>query len=213
MLPDEQCVCLRCLSLFPRAHAERHGNEVEYKLVGRFPLEHATTFCYYLRGNLYSQLIRHSKYSDRPWLNTQLARLFVQELRLAAQADGQSGWPYDVDVIVPIPVHLFRLLHRGYNQAEAIAEGLSSAWSIPVVNNCLYRRRYTKSQVGLSRHNRLQHPEGTFAVRHPDRLAFKHVLLVDDVLTSGATIVAAADALLQAAEGVRISVLTLSMTL
>ena len=210
LLPQEDALCLTCLATLPRVRAEKPCNEVERKLFGRFPFEHATSFFFYSRSDNYGSIIRQSKFLDRPWLNARLTRLFVQELRLAADDSGECGWPYDIEVIVPIPLHTFRLLSRGYNQSVAIAEELSRLWNVPLSTSCLYKSRFTTSQVGLSGSERLRHEEGTFAVRHPERLASRHVLLVDDVLTTGATIQAAADALLAAVPGVRISVLTLS---
>jgi len=210
MLPQEEGVCLRCLAILPRVRAELPDNEVERRLFGRFPLEHATSFCYYGQQEPFGGIIRQAKFADRPWVNTQVTHVFVQELQLAADEKGVAGWPYDIDVIVPIPLHFLRLLQRGYNQSIAIAETLVEMWQIPMETRCLYKRRYTRSQIGLSGEERLHHEDKTFAVRHPERLASKHVLLVDDVLTTGATIVAAADALLESVPDVRISVLTLA---
>ncbi len=210
LLPQEEGVCLRCLAILPRVRAELPDNEVERRLFGRFPLEHATSFCYYGQQEPFGGIIRQAKFADRPWLNTQIARLFVQELKLAADEKGVAGWPYDIDVIVPVPLHFFRLLNRGYNQTVAIAEALKEKWNLPIETGCLYKRHYTTSQVGLSGEERLHHETKTFAVRHSERLVSRHVLLVDDVLTTGATIVAAADALLESVPDVRISVLTLA---
>ena len=210
LLPQEESVCLACLPLLPRVRAEQPGNEVERRLFGRVPFQHATSFCYYAGSESFSHIIRQSKFDDRPWLNARMTRLFVRELQMSADASGVPGWPYDVDVIVPIPLHTLRLLSRGYNQSVAIAQELSRAWHLPLETRCLYKSRYTTSQVGLTGHDRLRHEEGSFAVRRPELLASRHVLLVDDVLTTGATLVAASDALLEAVEGVRISVLTLS---
>lgn len=211
MLPQEAGVCLRCLAVLPRVHAEGPGNEVENRLFGKFPFEHATSFCYYTPDENFSSIIRQAKFADRPWLNTQLARLFVQELQLAkGEGSPTDFWPYDIDVIVPIPLHPLRLLSRGYNQSVAIAEAVHEAWKLPIETRCLYKRRYTSSQVGLSGEERRKHEAGTFGVRHPARLAQRHVLLVDDVLTTGATLTAAADALLATVPGIRISILTLS---
>lgn len=207
MLPQEEGVCLRCLALLPRVHAEMPGNEVERRLFGRIPFEHATSFCYYGSESPFGSIIRRAKFGDQPWLNTKLTRLFVQELQLS----GKSGWPFDIDVIVPVPLHPLRLLSRGYNQSVAIAEALREAWRLPIETQCLVKNRYTRSQIGLTARDRLRHEEGTFAVRHPERLVSRHVLLVDDVLTTGATLVAASDALIASVPEVRISILTLSM--
>lgn len=241
LLPAEDSICLSCLARLPRVRAERPRNEVEYRLLGRFAFEHATAFCYYLRDDALSGVIRQAKFAGRPWLNARLTRLFVQELRIAAAEDAtaadpsaaadpataasaapsatpsaastapqQSAWPYDIDVIVPIPVHWFRLVCRGYNQTMPICEELSRAWQLPIETGCLRKARYTSSQVGLRGEVRLRQEAGSFGVRHPERLASRHVLLVDDVITTGATVQAAADALLRAVPGVRISVLALS---
>lgn len=207
LLPQERCVCLKCLAILPRVHAEGPDNEVERRLFGRIPFLHATSFCYYGAESPLGSVIRQAKFGDKPWLNAQLTRLFVQELSLSES----SGWPYDIDVIVPVPLHPLRLLQRGYNQTMPIVEVLADAWHLPVQTRCLYKRRYTTSQVGLSAQERRRHEENTFGVRHPERLASCHVLLVDDVLTTGATIVAAADALLASVPNVRISVLTLTL--
>ena len=211
LLPEEEGVCLRCLPLLPRVHAELPNNDVEHRLFGRFPFEHATSFCYYGQKEPFGSILRQSKFDDRPWLNAWATRLFLQELKLAADMQGVEGWPYDIDVIVPIPLHPLRLLMRGYNQCAGIVQELKRAWHIPVETRCLYKRRHTRTQVGLSSDERYWNVANSFAVHHPERLASRHVLIVDDVLTTGSTRVAVADALIHAVPDVRLSVLTLAL--
>lgn len=207
MLPSEECVCLKCLVKLPRVHGDQPGNEAEHRLFGRIPFEHSTAFCYYSSQGVMSRIIVPAKYNGQPWLNSQLTRLFVQELRQAS-----SPWPFDVDCIVPIPVHWFRRLKRGYNQSVAIAEALSEQWHLPVEYDCLKKSRYTTSQVGLRLEQRLHHVEGSFEVKHPERLEGRHLLLVDDVMTTGATFVAAYDALRSSVKDFRVSILALTLT-
>ena len=105
-----------------------------------------------------------------------------------ALADG--GLYKDIDLIIPVPLHPFRRWHRGYNQAEYLAEGIAQALKCPVSRNNLIRKRYNRSQAHTSqRDQRWDNVQNIFAVRHPDRFADKHLLLVDDVLTTGATLV------------------------
>lgn len=210
LLPQEEVVCLRCIGTLPRVHAEMPGNEVERRLFGRVDFVHATAFCYYSHSSRIGSLIRQSKFSDRPWLNARLTRVFLADLRFAATESGVAGWPYDIDVIVPIPIHPLRLILRGYSQVMPIAEELSQAWRLPIETRCLYKTRYTGSQVGNSGRERLHNIEKSFGVRHAERLQSRHVLLIDDVITTGYTIMAAADALKAAVPDVRISVLALS---
>lgn len=206
LLPGEDPLCLKCLSALPRIHAEFPDNAVEARMVGQFVFEHGTSFCYYSHEGLMAQALTQAKYKDRPWIDADLTRLFVQELALA-----QSSWPYDIDVIVPIPIHWSRLFSRGYNQSMAIAEALHDAWHLPIESHCLKKKYTSHNQVGLGREERLRSVVNTFYVSDANLLKDKHVLLVDDVLTTGATVVAAADALLANVSGVRISFLTLAM--
>ncbi len=206
LLPAEGPLCLQCLASLPRVHAEMPGNMVEARLVGQIPFEHGTAFCFYSREGMVANAIQQAKYQNRPWVNADLARLFVQELKLA-----HSPWPYDIDYIVPIPIHWSRLLRRGYNQTMAIAEVLHEEWKIPIESHCL-KKKYTRhAQVGLGREDRLRSVSGTFRISQPERLSGRHVLLVDDVMTTGATIVAAADALMAEVPGIRVSFLSLAI--
>lgn len=202
---DEKTVCIECMLNLPRTYCYGPDNEAEMRLRGRADFEHGTAFCYYHHQGMLSQTIARAKYNYEPFLNKQMASLFAAEL----SASG-AGWPFDIEVIVPVPLHWFRFLRRTYNQSEFLARGLSEVWHIPVETRCLIKHRLIRTQVGLSYSSRLSTQSHAFALRHPERLAGKHVLLVDDVMTSGATLEACLDVLGQV-PGIRLSFLTLGM--
>lgn len=211
LVEGEEMMCLTCQMKLPRVHAFGSGNESEKRLWGRVDFVHGSSFIAYNKKSQFSALLRTAKYGQKPWYNFYLAKMFAVELRVMS-ADGENaGWPYDIDVIVPVPIHWRRRLMRGYNQSEQVARGLSEVWHLPVEFNCLYKCHYTPSQVGKSVEERLSAEVGSFDIRHPERLKGLHVLLVDDIMTSGGTIEACAKALGKV-PGLRLSYLTLGLT-
>lgn len=210
LVEGEEMLCLVCQSKLPRVHAAMPGNEVENRLLGRVPFEHCTSFCFYNKKGDFASLLQQAKYNEKPWYNQKMAELFAEELQLESKNYDPIGWPYDIDIIMPVPLHWRRFLSRGYNQAESIAQGLGKVWHLPVNTKCLYKKVYTRSQVGQGREQRLQTELYSFGVRHPEKLEGKHILLVDDVLTSGSTMEACANALKEI-KGIRLSFLTLGL--
>lgn len=202
LVKGEEVLCLNCIAQLP----------LTYDV-----LPPVTSLMYYNNPGVIQRLVIKSKFSGKPWINAYLTRLMLPELE-------RQGWPYDIDAIIPVPQHWLRMLSRGYNQVTPIAEELSKAWCLPILANCLYRKRYVRSQVGLSHEDRIQHLDDVFAVRNTDLItnlpsrrlpgynpsAPPHVLLVDDVLTTGTTVYSAQDVLLSAIPGIRITILTLA---
>ena len=203
LLQGEKSLCLVCQSKLPRIRGEQADNEAEHRMFGKVAFEHGTSFCYYRKKSDFSRLIVDAKYEDRPWVNYNMASLFAAEL-------SSAGWPFDIDTIVPVPIHFLRRIVRGYNQTVPIAEALSKAWGLPIEYGCLRKRRYTKSQVKHSAYQRVRAMGNTFELRHPERIAGRHVLVVDDVLTTGATLDACMQLLIDA--GARVSFLTLGLS-
>lgn len=199
----EKSLCLVCQSKLPRIRGEKPDNEAEHRVFGKFPFEHGTSFCYYRKESDFSKLIISAKYHEKPWVNYNLARLFAAELP-------GSGWPFDIDCVMPVPVHVFRRIIRGYNQAAPIAKALSNVWKIRFDEQSLRKKSYTRSQVSNSANQRLSAVEGTFELKNPERFKGLHVLIVDDVLTTGATLDACAQLLVSA--GARVSFLTLGLS-
>lgn len=119
-----------------------------------------------------------------------------------------SGFFNDIDVIMPIPLHRRKLRERGYNQSEWIARGIASVTKLPVDTVAISRKVYTSSQTNQSVFERWENVKDAFRIEHPEKYAGKHILLVDDVLTTGSTIVACASTF-SGIENIRFSVITL----
>lgn len=201
---SEEELCLTCLRHLPRAlcHGEKE-NEIEKLFWGLIPIERGTSFFVYRKGSDYSRLIYHLKYYHHPQTGHFLARHAATELQPLGFFDG-------IDVIVPVPLSKKRKRQRGYNQSELIAQGLSVVTGIPVESRCLIRRKANESQTHKGREERWENVKEIFALQHPDLLQGKHLLLVDDVLTTGATLCACGHEILRSANGVRISIFTLA---
>ena len=151
-----------------------------------------------------AQLVYELKYHGRPDIGEDMGRLMAYEMQLARFFDG-------IDVLLPVPLSKKRLRQRGYNQSEMLARGVSEVTGLPVVTKALRREHFQKSQTLLNRQERRENVEGTFILKRPELLEGKHVLLIDDICTTGATLLACGEAL-RAVNGIRISILTLGFT-
>lgn len=167
-------------------------------------LLHASALLYFRHESGYRAMIHSLKYSGRRDIAVALGETFGRELRESPLYDS-------VDLLVPVPLHWSKRIRRGYNQAEEICTGLSRSMDIPHDFHSLKRIRRTRTQA-LHRDTdaRRRNVEGAFRLRRPERLHGKHILLVDDVLTTGATITACAEAILSELPDARISVATLA---
>lgn len=200
----EETVCFDCLAKFPLVESAAEENPLFKVFCGQTDFEHATTLAYYQPGDHFSRIIRRAKFGNWPQGNAYLANLLVQQLE-------GSPWPYDIDAIVPVPVHWLRFLMRGYNQVTPVVRTLSQSWNIPLELGCLRRSHYVRSQLRSTADERKHNQRTAFCIKHPERLEGKHILLVDDICTTGSTLLACAD-LLRQIPGVRVSFLTLALT-
>lgn len=201
----EEGICMKCNMVMPRTNFHRQAdNSVEQMFWGRFRLERATSYFFYQKGSAFRNILYQLKYYGRQNLGRVMGRFVAAELALS---DFFAG----IDMIVPVPLHPRRQLMRGYNQSQRIAEGLSAVTGIPVNTGLVVRIRNTQTQTHKSSYERWENMEGVFSLLRPQLFAGKHILIVDDVLTTGATVTACADAF-AGVEGIRISVLTLAVT-
>ncbi|GMQ81320.1 MAG: hypothetical protein BMS9Abin05_0751 [Rhodothermia bacterium] len=169
-------------------------------------LEHAVSLWYYDMGGPVRTLHRRLKFREGYRLGRTLGRAIAQQL-LAVAGAGQKRVP---DLIVPVPLHPIRALERGFNQSEALAEGIGIELGASVSPNALGRRSLTSSQVQLSRAERLKNLSGAFSLASAEKMLGRHVLIVDDVITTGATMLAAID-VLEGAPVERCSVASLAL--
>lgn len=200
----ERTLCFSCLAKLPRTELHlRRDNAVERNFWGKFPVERATSFLYYAKGGDVRQLLYELKYHGNKEVGIVMGRIMAAELL-------SSCFFEDVDLIIPVPLHRRKERQRGYNQSECLARGIAEVTGLPVCTDMVVRSRYTETQTHKGQYERWENVRDLFACSAPELLEKKHVLLVDDVLTTGATIVACVDAL-RNVSGLRVSVLTLAL--
>jgi ComF family protein len=180
-----------------------HNNPMEEHLFGHLPLVRAAAYYYYMPDSPYMHLVRRLKYHGEGELGVLCGRLMASEI--AAESRFFDG----IDVVVPIPLHPKKQRKRGYNQSERIVAGICEATGLTADTTAVARVRNTESQTRKDARARQENMERAFEVVRPEDLRGKHILLVDDVFTTGATILACAEAIACVGD-VSISVLTLS---
>lgn len=199
-------VCVRCRWEIPlTGFWNDRENPVAAKLHSSVPIENACSFFYFIHDNGYRNLIHTIKYRGGWKAARKLGMWFGDELRA-------SPLYADIDVVIPVPLHLRRLLSRGYNQSEYLAEGIAKAIGRPMSCGNVRRTKHNRSQTKRSKEERWDNVHGIFAVRNPSRLAGKHILLVDDVLTTGATLISCAETILRAVPDCRLSIATIAVS-
>jgi ComF family protein len=205
LVEGEEQLCLECLYHLPhtRFHA-RPDNPVVYLMADKEKLSHASAYLYYYKGSKTQELIHSIKYHDNKELGYLLGRYAARELHTAGNPLCEAG------IILPVPLHPRKEKQRGYNQSEWIANGLSSILHIPVNHTLLVRTVTTESQTRKAVYERWLNVKEAFSVTCPEELAGKHVLLVDDVITTGATVGACID-VLSVIPGIRISLFALAI--
>lgn len=179
---DEGCICPRCMTSLPRTEQARlRQNSTEQLFLDLPHVVSAASFLFYQHDSLLRRAVHQMKYASRPEVGYELARQAAREF----MAD---EFFYGVDVIVPVPLHPRRFRQRGYNQSEWIARGLSDETGIPMDTEHLLRAVDNPKQAMLHADERNRNVEAVFCVSHPEELYHKHILLVDDIITTGATI-------------------------
>ncbi len=202
---QEEILCTSCLYKLPRTGFHMHReNLVAEAFWGRVELHSAASFMFFSKKGKVQKLMHVLKYKGRKEVGVYLGRLFGKDLK-------ESPLFNTVEVIVPVPLHPKKLRKRGFNQSVMIARGIGEALGVTVSADNLVRTVYTSSQTKKSRYDRWQNVKGVFRVNNPEQFEHKHILVVDDVLTTGATMEACVHPLLDIT-GARVSVATLAST-
>lgn len=203
LMRGERVICTGCLLTMARTDFHiRRGNTLEQAFWGRCLIERAAAFSVYNRGSRIRTLIHALKYRGKKEIGTMLGDLYGRIL-----SDG--GFIEGIDMIVPVPLHPARLRERGYNQSDFIASGISAATGVPSRNDIMRRIEMTGSQTKHSRYDRWVNVKGLFVVSKPGAVTGKHLLVVDDVVTTGSTMEACVNALHEAGD-VRVSIVALA---
>lgn len=202
---QEPQLCLSCsAALSPTRHWELPENPVTDLLRGRLDIQFGTALYFFNTGTVCQSLIHALKYHHRPEVGIQLGKILGRHLMEHEALNDLAG-------IVPVPIHPQRKHHRGYNQAEKIAEGMAAVLGIPVYPDALRRLTFQGSQTKKNRYERMQNVAQVFASGKGD-FTNKHLLLIDDVITTGATLDFCGNLLLECHEGCKLSIATLAMT-
>lgn len=206
LLISERVLCSDCLSQLPFTHlGNTPGNEMEKIFWGRFPIVRASSLWWYSRGGKVAHILAGMKYYGRRQVCRHMGEVLARELQ-------SSGFFAGVDYLLPVPLHPDRLRTRGYNQSLLLAEGISRVTGIPVCDGILRRVRNNQTQTHKSAWERQENASHLFQLAGDTRLLEgKHVMLVDDVLTTGATLTSCAEVLSEIKE-IRLSIVTLAWT-
>ncbi len=205
LVKGEKVICLGCRLKLPRTNL--HTQEfslIHHRLAGRVPIERAAGYFYYYRSDSFTRLIHAAKYNGRPNVARYLAREYAGEIK-------NDGFFSGIDLILPVPLHRFKLWKRGYNQTEYLARGLKDATGIAIGSNLVATRGHS-TQTRKGSYMRWLNTRNIYDVVHPGELEGKHILVVDDVITTGATLLACCEAIHRSAPTATISVLTLAVS-
>lgn len=182
LVKGEELLCTGCLTELPKTAYHRWSdNPVKHRLAGRLPLVFAFAFLKFRKGGVVQSLLHELKYNNRPEIGVRIGKLYGEEL-LSAGFDNQF------DLIIPVPLHRSRQRKRGYNQSAKFAEGLSDSLGVPWEDSISVRMSATTTQTRKGRMERWQNVTGAFSTAGSAKIDGKRILLVDDVITTGATL-------------------------
>jgi len=205
LLSGEKYICVDCLTDLPYTYFNNSRKNIVSELLwGRVnKLEKAYSMCYYTKSSQLQNLLQNLKYNNKPEVGQELGIYLAHELENVEFTD--------FDVIIPVPLHPKKMKIRGYNQSEKIAQGINILINKPIDTKSVIRSVFTNTQTKKDKVERWENVKDIFEVKHANNLENKHVLLIDDVITTGATIEALANKI-EEVPGVKISVASIAVS-
>ncbi len=202
----ENVICTICNIHLPRTrfHKIPYDNRMARFFWGQIPVMRATAFFYYEPHSEVCRIIYSMKYLGHPEDGEIMGRMFAGEIK-------DDGFFEGIDLIVPVPLAKKRMRARGYNQSMEIAQGVSQITGIPVCDDVVIRKTFKSSQTKMNRWQRVDNVEDAFELKKPEKIRGKHLLMVDDVVTTGSTIISCAKEMMKCGE-VKFSIISLGFT-
>lgn len=203
LMRGEDFLCSSCLSALPRTNYHLlPDNPVERLFFGKVDLVKASSYFFYYRGGEMRKIIHEMKYGGKKEIGAVMGRNMAAELK-------DSGFFDGIDLLMPVVLHPKKQHDRGFNQSEWIAKGITSVTNIPIEMTAVRRVKHVETQTKKTPYQRWENVQHIFVLEHPERLKGKHILVVDDVLTTGATAGAFIESF-ASLDGVKVSLLTLA---
>ncbi|MDI1316744.1 ComF family protein [Flavobacterium sp.] len=205
LLKDEKVICTQCRHDIPLTnHHKIYNNEIFQKFYGRIPLEFGSAFFYFHKKGIVQEMMHKLKYKGQEEIGEVIGNWYSEELKHLEQIK-------KIDCIIPVPLHKKRLRERGYNQVESFGRALSENLKIPYEETVLSRKLYTKTQTKKNLLGRSDVIDSVFDISFSEKHHGKHFLLIDDVMTTGATLEACSHALLKVPDA-KISIVCMAMS-
>lgn len=200
---DEQLVCSGCLINLPYTfYCGRAENGAIRLFYGQVTIQRGSAYFYYYTGANSRKILFALKYNNQPEVGLLFGKMMAQEL-------STTDFFEDIDALIPVPLAPLRQRQRGYNQSEWLAMGVAKITGLPIWNHVVERTVENRTQTHLNHLERRRNVEGIFQCIHPEKLMNKHVLVIDDVLTTGSTLTSCIQAM-QGAQNAKFSILTLA---
>jgi ComF family protein len=182
LVHGEELICTKCILEMPRSNYHLEKENPFYKRInGRIPVKYVMTLFKFVKGSRVQHVLHSLKYKNQPELGNLLGRVYGADLK-------KSGYEKEFDLIIPVPIHISRRRKRGYNQSDEFGKGLSEILNIASSDEVMARRSKTDTQTKKSKLGRWENVSEGFKVVKPDIVHNKRILLVDDVMTTGATL-------------------------